>query len=135
LEQSELSNALFEVKKYIDDKGLKTLGFLINTTHSIAKHENKDVLDFEILVPMNAVFETENDFVYKPNFRIVNAVQTSHVGDPKQLSATYLKLLDYLNLHKLSQITPIYNRQISYSGDKVNPEVIEVFVGVNPNII
>lgn len=60
-------------EKNIDALGLRVTGNTLFTVFETVKDKNKCILGIEILIPVDKAFESSEQYVYKPEFRLVNA--------------------------------------------------------------
>lgn len=131
IRQMELENIGKEMELYIHNSGAKRVGNPITATHGI---EN-DVIEVELLVPIDMRIASTDRFTFKNQIKIVNAVVASYKGKPMGLQETCNQLNKYIMEHGLQPITVGYN--VTKKTDMLNLENIEidVYVGINPNII
>jgi hypothetical protein len=95
------------------------------------------ILDMEMLIPLDKPFSPPNGTECKPTFLLTNALKIRHEGNPALLQNTVNQLNDYIVSNKLTPITVGYNVTI------VKPEtptdmdrmVVDVYVGISPNAL
>ena len=131
IKQAEIENVGKEMENYIQDAGVKRVGNPITATYAL----DGDSLDIELLMPIDKGIDSSDKFVFKNQIKIVNAVVACHKGHPKGLQETCNQLNQYIAEHKLQPITVGYN--VTKKTDLLNPEKteIDVYVGINPNIL
>lgn len=129
--QTEIETISKEIGCYIREAGAKPIGNPITATYAI----EGDTIDLELLIPIDTNIDSTNRFVYKNQIRIVNAVVAEYKGHPMRVQEAYNQLNQYMTDHKLQPITIGYN--VTKKTDKLNPEntEIEIYVGINPNIL
>lgn len=68
---------------------------------------------------------------------MVNAVYAQHNGNPATLQITYDQMAAYINKNKLQQITAGYNVNVKelQPGMSLDEMIVDVYIGVNPNVL
>ncbi|MBP3754098.1 MAG: hypothetical protein J6I66_04505 [Lachnospiraceae bacterium] len=129
--QDEIGLVVQEMETYIREVGARRIGDLITATHSI---EGNGV-DFEVFMPIDRRVDSSDTFAYKRQILIVNAVVASFKGYPAGFQEVYNQLNKYIAEHELKPITTGY--VVSKSTDKASSESVEIdiYVGINPNIV
>lgn len=135
--QEEINSEMIKIGKFLQDNGVTKSGPVVNTTFAIETQNGQSILDIEILVPLDKKVELTGEYTFKPVFRIVNAVYARHEGNPVTLQNTYNDMLAYINQNKLQQITAGYNVQVKDVLPGMTPDemIIDVYIGVNPNVL
>ena len=129
--QAELEAISRDMQNVITTQGAKAVGSAITATFAM---EN-GMLDIEILVPVDKPMESVGKYYYKEQLHIVNAVVAVYKGHPAGLQEAVEKLNQYMLDKQLQPITVGYN--VTKRMDMLAPEntEIEVYVGINPNIL
>lgn len=135
--QRELDNELEKIGDFLQENGATQAGAIVTVTYEIEPNNGKPLLDMEILVPMDKELELPDEYVFKPLFHIVNAVYARHKGNPAALQETYNEMLEYIQQNNLQQITVGYNVLINepMPGLTIDDMIIDVYIGVNPNVL
>jgi effector-binding domain-containing protein len=135
--QEDVNIELDKIKKFFDDNGIKKQGSLVTATFSIELVNGQPLLDMEFLVPMDKKVNLPNEYKLKERFYLVNAIYTRHTGHPNLLKDTYNGLMDYIQKNNLQQITPAYNVQVNElsNGQGIEQLIIDIYIGINPNIL
>ncbi len=106
---AEKLGALLEfIKQNTDALNLEITGNIVFTILEMYKFTNKCILGLEVLIPVNKAFESSERYVYKPKFRLVNAVSArcgNSIGDLISLNES---ISQYLNEKHLKPISNIY---------------------------
>ncbi len=101
--------ALLEyIQQNTDALNLEITGNIVFTILEMYKFTNKCILGLEVLIPVNKTFESSERYVYKPKFRLVNAVSArcgNSIGDLISLNES---ISQYLNENHLKPISNIY---------------------------
>ena len=131
VKQAELENVGKEMESYIQNVGAKRVGNPIVATYAI----EGATVDVELLMPIDMIINSKDKFVFKNQINIVNAVVAAYKGHPIGLQDTCNQLNQYIMEHKLQPITVGYN--VTKKTDMLSPEntEIDVYVGINPNIL
>ena len=131
VKQAELENVGKEMESYIQNVGAKRVGNPIVATYAI----EGATVDVELLMPIDMIINSKDKFVFKNQIKIVNAVVAAYKGHPIGLQDTSNQLNQYIMEHKLQPVTVGYN--VTKKTDMLNPEntEIDVYVGINPNIL
>lgn len=129
--QREIENIGKEMEIYIQNVGAKRVGNPINATYAV----DGDIIDVELIIPIDRSISSTEKFVFKNKIKIVNAVVASYKGHPMGLQDVCNQLNQYIMEHKLQPITAGYN--VTNKIDMSNPEntEIDVYVGISPNIL
>lgn len=103
--------------------------FSIIATHTIPEDT---VIDIEVLIPVDKAFNSTSKYVYKPEFKLENALCIRHYGSYSDLLQTQKRLNDYITDKGLKAITNIYF-VIDKNSD--NNSIVSLYVGINGNIL
>ena len=103
--------------------------FSVIGTHSIPEDT---AMDIEVLVPVDKTFQSTSKYVYKPEFKLENALSIKHYGSYVDLMKTYKLLNDYLTEKKLKAITNTY---FIIDKNLKNDSIVSLYVGISGNIL
>lgn len=131
---NRLEKLLAYVKRNTDALGLEVCGSIVFTVNEVVQLPDRQILGIEILVPVNRAFESCEQYVYKPKFRLVNAVSV-RFDNICSFSEANDQLNRYLKQNHFNAASEIYyiidsgceQQQISLSNNAL--------VSVNDNII
>ncbi len=131
VKQAEFENIGKEMESYIQNIGAKRVGNPITATYAL----EGDLIDIELLIPINKSIDSTDKFVFKNQIKIVNAVIAAYKGHPIGLQDACNQLNQYIIEHKLQPVTVGYN--VTKKTDMLNPEntEIDVYVGISPNTL
>ena len=131
VKQAELENVGKEMESYIQKAGAKRVGNPTTATYAV----EGDMIDIELLMPIDRSIDSTDKFVFKNQIKIVNAVVACYKGHPLGLQEACNQLNQYIVEHKLQPITVGYN--VTKKTDMLSPEntEIDVYVGISPNVL
>ena len=131
VKQAELENVGKEMESYIQKAGAKRVGNPTTATYAV----EGDMIDIELLMPIDKSIDSTDKFVFKNQIKIVNAVVACYKGHPLGLQEACNQLNQYIVEHKLQPITVGYN--VTKKTDMLDPEntEVDVYVGISPNIL
>ena len=131
VKQAELENVGKEMESYIQKAGAKRVGNPTTATYAV----EGDMIDIELLMPIDKSIDSTDKFVFKNQIKIVNAVVIHYIGNPNELQVAYNELNKYIIDNGLNVITAGYNVTKKVSSLDINNTEIEIYVGINPNIL
>ena len=120
------------VEKNIDALGLIVTGNTLFTVLETVKDENKCIVGIEILIPVDKAFESSEQYVYKPEFRLVNAVSARFCCPYSDIDSANASLNEYLDTNNLKAISSIY--YMNSKNDPIN-NVFDAYVSVSANLL
>ena len=132
---SEKLGALLEfIKGNADALGLEITGNIAFTIQEMYEFTNKCTLGLEVLAPVNKAFESGERCVYKPKFRLVNAVSARCGFNFSDLIRTSNSIRNYLSEKHLKAISDIYYIA-ELSDDCVLADAYDAVVSVDDNLL
>lgn len=131
--QTEMQKTGMDMENVINEAGLKRKGTPVTATYEI-KGTN---IDIEILIPIEGDLSKINNDKYKvkEKVHIVNAVVVNYIGNPNGLQAAYDELNKYIMDNGLQAITVGYSITKRMNPSDIDNTEIEIYVGINPNIL
>lgn len=135
--QPDVNTEVMKIQQFFKAQGIKKNGSLMTTTFSVEMLNGQSLMDMEILVPMDKTTDLPPEYKLKPLFQLVNAVYARHKGNPANLQNTYNEMTQYMTQNNLKPITTAYNVQVNEltPGQSINDVAIDIYIGVNPNIL
>ncbi len=109
--------------------GLAKKGDILFTVSEKISNGQKCILGIEILIPVDKPFESNEHYVYKPRFRLVNAVQSKAGGLCSELTRIDFELSQYLEKNHMNAISDVYYS--IHSGCKM----LDAYLSVNENLV
>lgn len=124
-----------ELEEIIEKEGAVKTGAPVSTTYMIKDTERGQLLDMEILIPLDKAIAVPKGFSIKEHFLLVNAIKICHKGNPALLQNTVNELNQYMAEHQLIPITSGYNVTVKDARDPSELDQVEVdiYVGISPN--
>lgn len=131
IKPQELDAVVKDMECKIKEVGAERIGNPITATYMV----DKDGIDVEVLLPISKGLDNIGEYKYKERIKIVNAVLLSYKGNPVGLQNACNELNQYIVDNQLQPITVGYN--ITKHIDTINVEntEIDVYVGINPNVL
>lgn len=129
--QQELEKIGNDLELQVKTSGAERIGYPISVTYGM----EGELIDVEVLLPINKRIPSSGKYVFKEKLLITNALMVKHVGNPAGLQAVCNELNSYIMENKLVPITVGYN--VTRKVDMLNPNntEIDVYVGISPNIL
>lgn len=118
----------------IDALGLEITGNIVFTISEIHEFANRCIFDVEVLVPVNKAFPSSERYIYKPRFRLVNAIVYRIGNSTHELVGARGELMKYISDKRLQAISNIYYIA-SFSRQSIEIEYYDVIVSVNDNVL
>lgn len=80
---------------------------------------------------------TAEILIFKPKFRLSNAVKITHKGNPANMQESVNKLIGYLSRNNLTSVTSLYNVTVNKPKTPMNIDnmVVDMYIGVTDNIL
>lgn len=134
VEIGRLEKLVSYVERNADALDLTVTGNIIFTISEIVELSDKRILGVELLVPVDKVFESCEQYIYKPKFRLVNAVSV-RFADLNKFGEANDELMRYLKQKKFGAASGVYyviNCEHEYCD---SPMIYDAIVSVNDNIV
>ncbi len=126
--------ALLEfIRRNADALGLEITGSIVFTISDTYSFADRCIFDIEVLVPVNKAFPSTERYIYKPVFRLVNAVSLRVGGNTRGLMNAKEKLAQYISSHRLNAISGIYYSAVSSGAPDI--ESFDALVSINDNMV
>ncbi len=131
---SELIDMLMFTKNNVDALHLKAVENVVFRIVEIIPDSGGDIYGIEVLIPTDKAFKSEGQCIYKPEFKINNAVSFMFY-DVNEICEAETQLYGYARKNNMKLITDIYF--ILLQSEKINwgNAVFEAYVGISNNIV
>jgi effector-binding domain-containing protein len=135
--QQEMTQELQKIGQIIKENNATKCGPIITSTFAIEQGYMGQVMDIEILIPVDKELSLGNSLNFKKQFCLINALKISHIGNPSLLQNTYNELNKYINDNNLQTITSAYAVTVKDIADisKIDEAIVDIYIGINPNIV
>lgn len=135
VESSDLSDLLRYVRNNLDVLELKMNGrVILNISEKIAE-KNKQIYGVEILIPVDKEFESTGQYVYKPTFKLVNAISYRFYGNCGSFAEAESKLSNYIKSRDMNAVTGVYYILHSDEVPHCGADYWDTYIAVNENIV
>ena len=135
VESCELNNLLCYVRNSLEVLDLKVNGKIILSISEKIAEKNKQIYGVEILIPVDKEFESTGQYVYKPTFKLVNAISYRFYGNCNSFAEAESKLFNYIKARNMNAVTGLYyilqSKEPVYNG----VQYWDTYVAVNENIV
>lgn len=125
---------LMFTKNNVDALHLKAVENVVFRIVEIIPDSGGDIYGIEVLIPTDKAFKSEGQCIYKPEFKINNAVSFMFY-DVNEICEAETQLYGYARKNNMKLITDIYF--ILLQSEKINRvnDVFEAYVGISNNIV
>lgn len=130
-EQCELETISKDIEEKIEFFGAKKVSNPIVATYNV----DGAVMDIELLIPIDREIDNIGNYIYKEKIMIVNAAKLSYKGNPSGLQDACNELNQYMEKNGLQPITVGYNITKHVDFINIDNSEIEIYVGINPNVL
>lgn len=132
-----IGSILSALNKAASDRKAVPVGTPITATYAIENSEFGQIVDIEVLLPIDKEISVPESFKFKPLFRIRNAVKMHYKGSPNMMQQSAEDMKRYISDRCLTPITTGYNITINVPADssKLNEYEAETYIGVTANIL
>lgn len=131
---SELIDMLIFTKSNIDALELKAVGNTVFRIIEIIPDSGGDIYGTEVLIPTDRAFKSEGQCIYKPEFKIDNAVSFMFY-DVNEICDAETQLYGYARKNNMKPITDIYFVLLQSEKGNMANNVFEAYVGISNNIV
>lgn len=135
MKQSEIQIEVGRFVEFLKHSNAKKNGPMISATFGIEDFDGEQVIDIQFLFPIDRVFQSTEEYLYKSKFYLGNAIYKRHVGNPLTLQITYNEMLKYVEQEQLIQLSVAYNVNIDNEISNVSESIIDVYISINSNIL
>lgn len=132
VDMNRLEKLISYIERNTDALGLTISGNIMFTVPEVIELSDRRILGIEILIPVDKAFESREQYIYKPMFRLVKAVSI-RFGDISEFDEVNDKLMRYLKKNHFSAASGVY-----YIIDCECQELSRVYdalVSVNDNMV
>lgn len=128
----QLQQINVQMEQLIKESGAEKKGYPITVTYGV----EGNLMDIEILVPLDKKIDSKDTkFVFKDKLKILHALKAVHTGNPAGLQNTCNELNEYMTKNQMVPVTAGYNITRKVDMLDINNSEIDIYVGINPNIL
>lgn len=132
VEVSGLIPLIKHVFENIGEMKLNVAGDLVLSVFESVPSANSTILGVELILPVEKPFESNCHYIFKPHFRIDNALFTKCCGKLSALSEARRKLYVYALENNFPVLTKVYYEVKQFSGDYI---AANAYLGINANLL
>jgi effector-binding domain-containing protein len=135
--QSQMQEEMVKIGELLQELKVQKDGPIATATYAVEQSNVGQVMDIEILVPLDRVVNLPQPYIVKPIIKLVNALYIRHRGNPSKLQDTINRLNAYILENKRQVITATYNVTVkdAMRQEELEQMIIDVYVGCNPCIV
>ena len=135
--QQQMQKEMMKIGQVLQKLGVQKNGSITTATYSVEEVYGEQLMDIEILVPLDKQVNLPKEYTLKPIIKIMNALFIRHEGHPGRLHETINRLNDYIFEYNKQVITATYNVTVkdAMNLEELEKMIIDVYVGCNPCIM
>ena len=135
--QQQMQEEMIKISQVMQEVGVQKGGPLTTATYAVIQSGNEQLMDIEIIVPLNKKVDLPTGYTFKPMIKIIHALCIRHIGSPTMLSNTITTLNNYIIKNNKQVITPTYNVTVkdAMNQDELDDMIMDIYVGYNPCIL
>lgn len=130
VEKHRLPELIRFAAENIDAMDLRKCGDTIFSIQEEISEPGISIVDVELLIPVDRSFGSSVRYVFKPVFRLENAVLMKYCGTFSGLSDAKAELAEYLARSGFQPLTKAYCVVRNQSGENC---VLDIMIGINGN--
>lgn len=132
ISEGALPELICFVRENIDAMDLSITGDIIFSVFERVTDNDTSILGVEFIIPVDKRFKSSSRYVFKPKFRLENAVMYKYSGDILRLSHEKNRLYEYILRKNLKAVTEIYYCVKNLDGNNC---IICMYIGINGNLL
>ena len=128
-----ITRALLEINELLGNNNISR-----NDTTIYLSFNNKEDLTINIYLSLKKkITDIKDTFWLKERIFLIQAVRTRHEGELYTLRDSFFKILQYLDTHQLSPITPFCCKVLAglENPEDIRDMIVDIYVGINGNIV
>lgn len=130
VEKNSLGDMIMHICENIPVLDLKITDSVVVSVYEEIAEPKQTILGVEIIVPVDRPFESNCHYVFKPHFKLENAVMLKYRGKASEFPETEKKLCEYARERHYSPLTNVYFSIKQIDGNDV---VANAYLGINGN--
>ncbi|MCM1024695.1 MAG: hypothetical protein NC395_11665 [Prevotella sp.] len=132
ISEGALPELISFVRENIDAMDLSITGDIVFSISERVTDNDQSIIGMEFIIPVDKRFKSNSRYVFKPKFKLENAVMYKYSGDIRQLFNEKNKLFEYVLRNDLKAVTGVY-----YCVKKLDgcSGIICMYVGISGNML
>lgn len=130
IELDKLSQLIDHIRVNVEVLNLNIIGDMVFSITEIINDNDVIILGVEFIVPVNKSVTSNSHFVFKPKFRLENAVMLKYCGKISEILTVKRLLNEYALDHNISVLTDVYYELKQLTGDNT---VLNAYMGLCGN--
>lgn len=130
VKSQDINTEINEVINFLKTNQLNKTGAIASATLGIEQKASGNLIELEIICPVDANFKTQGKYQYIHDFTIENSLYIRYEGLPNQLPNVYEELLNYIKQNELTPATPVYTLTIKEPTLDSAGCIIDIYIGV-----
>ena len=129
----QTSNEQFaKMETLVTEATAKKNGTIVTATNAIEMRDGENVMDIEILIPLDKEIKVSEEYKFIPKFEISNALKIRIEGNSSQWQTAMQTLSEYMKKYKLQPTTPALMVTVKAATTPLEIEemITEIYVGV-----
>ncbi len=132
VDSTEMRGMLAYAERNLDAMNLTLSGNVILKICEIIEEESRRIFGIELLFPVDKPFESKGQCIYKPIFRLENAVSSRFYGNYSMMPEIEERVFEYIKKKHMLPVTEAYYVIQQASG---SDECFDIYVGINSNVV
>jgi len=135
--QQQMQVEMVKISETLQSLCVKKNGPIATATYSVEQSDEGQIMDIEILVPLDKKVVLPNRYAFKPMVKLVNALCVRHVGHPGTITNTINALNEYIVKYNKQVITATYNVTVkdAKTEAEIKDMIFDLYVGCNPCVV
>lgn len=132
LDQQASMNITKEIDEILAKNNAKKNGSTVTITHNITVENGQQVIDLEMMIPLDKKISVLNGVNFLPEFVLNDAFKIRIEGNPQQMQGAVQTLAEYIKSKGLQANTPLYVVTIKDAKTplEVDSMITELYTGV-----
>lgn len=134
INQQEIADISKEIDEILAQNSAKKEGSTVTVTHNVSVEKGEQVIDFEMMIPLNKEIIVPENFNFLPSFVLNDAIKVRIEGNPQQMQSAVQILVEYLKSNNLQPDTPLYVvtvREAKTALD-IDDMITDLYTGIRP---
>ena len=93
--QQQIQVEMMKIGQLLQKLGVQKNGPTTTATYAVEQLGNEQLMDVELLIPLDRPIQLPSEYTFKPIIKIVNALSIRHEGHPIKLQESINKLNEY----------------------------------------